>query len=280
MGHVLPALDLPSEVPGPQDLAPVARPVPRRPAAWYLRLVSPLVVLAVWQAASASGWLSPDKLSAPVQVARQARDLIVSGELPSALTVSVRRALLGFLIGSAVAVVLAVLAASSRWGDLAVDPLLQMVRTVPLFGLVPLFVLWFGIGEAPKVLLVSLGALVPLYLNLHSALHAVDPDLLEVARTLRLTRRERLQHVLLPSAMPGLLVGVRQALGFSWLALVVAEQVNADAGLGFLVNNARQFLLTDTVVVGLLTYALLGLLTDAGVRLLEARALRWRGQAA
>ena len=182
------------------------------------------------------------------------------------------------MLGAVIAVVAGVVAGVSRFGDLAVDPPMQMIRTIPLFGLVPLFILWFGIGETPKVLLVALGVVVPLYLNLVAALRGVDPELLEVAGTLRLSRSERWRHVIVPAVLPASLVGFRQSLGIAWLALIVAEQIAASEGLGYMINNARDFLQTDIIVVGLLAYAVLGLLTDALVRALEKRALRYRDE--
>jgi sulfonate transport system permease protein len=243
---------------------------------WWLRWISPLAILLLWQLASSTGLLSPKDLAAPTTILTAAWDLIRDGQLPNALLVSLRRAALGLLVGTVFAVVLGGIAGLSRTGDALVDPPMQMLRTLPLFGLIPLFILWFGIGEAPKVLLVALGVVIPLYLNLVAALRGIDPELYEVADTLRLTRRERIKHIILPGALPGALVGFRQSLGVAWLALVVAEQVNAGSGLGYMINNARDFLQTDVVVVGLLTYAVLGLLTDWAVRILERRALRWR----
>jgi sulfonate transport system permease protein len=241
------------------------------------RWISPIAILVVWQLASASGLLSPKTLAAPTDILSSAWDLTVSGDLPSALLVSLRRALLGLLLGTAAAVALGAIAGLSRAGDALVDPPMQMLRTLPLFGLVPLFILWFGIGETSKIALVALGVTIPLYLNIVAALRGIDRDLYDVAATVKLSRSERVRHILIPGALPGALVGFRQSLGVAWLALVVAEQVNAGAGLGFLINNARDFLQTDVIVVGLLAYAVLGLITDALVRRLEKRALAWRG---
>ena len=156
------------------------------------------------------------------------------------------------------------------------DPLLQMLRTLPLFGLIPVFIVWFGIGELPKVLLIALGAAIPLYLNTFAGIRNVDAKLAEAGHSLGLTRAEMIRHIILPGALPQMLVGLRQSLGVAWLALVVAEQINANAGLGFMISQATQFLRNDVIFVALLVYCLLGLITDALVRLLERRALAWR----
>lgn len=243
-----------------------------------LRLLSPVFVLVAWQAASSTGVLDKETLPSPAELWDTTTYLWDTGQLQDALTVSIRRALLGFLLGAGIAVVLGTLVGLSRLGDALVDPLVQMLRVLPLFGLVPLFIIWFGIKEEPKIYLVALFSLMPLYLNLVAALRGVDRDLQELALSLRLSRLERLRHLYAPSVLPGVLVGLRQALGAALVALVVAEQVNAGAGLGYLINNARDILRTDIIVVALLCYAVLGLITDAAVRALEKWAVRWRDE--
>jgi sulfonate transport system permease protein len=240
------------------------------------RVFSPLALLVLWQVASGTGVLPASKLASPLTVLNAASGLVADGELGQALLVSLQRVAIGFLIGAAVAVALGALAGLSRWADVVIDPPVQMLRTLPFFGLIPLFIVWFGIGETPKIALVALGVTFPLYLNVYAGIRGTDEQLVEAARVLGFTRWERIWHVVLPSALPQALVGLRQSLGVAWLALVVAETVNADAGLGYLINNARDFLRNDIIVVGLLVYALLGLATDALVRALERRALRWR----
>jgi sulfonate transport system permease protein len=138
------------------------------------------------------------------------------------------------------------------------------------------FIVWFGIGELPKVLLIALGAAIPLYLNTFAGIRGVDGKLAEAGQSLGLTRGEMIRHIILPGALPQMLVGLRQSLGVAWLALVVAEQINANAGLGFMISQATQFLRNDVIFVALLVYCALGLLTDALVRQLERRALAWR----
>ncbi len=248
--------------------------------AWY-RLISPLAVLVIWQLVSSSGLVSEQKLPSPSTVLHTAITLVTTnsaayGTLQGAMAVSLERVAIGFALGGATGLILAVIAGLSRLGENSVDPLLQMLRTLPLFGLIPVFIVWFGIGELPKVLLIALGSAIPLYLNTFAGIRNVDAKLAEAGQSLGLTRAEKIRHIILPGALPQMLVGLRQSLGVAWLALVVAEQINANAGLGFMISQATQFLRNDVIFVALLVYCLLGLLTDALVRLLERRALAWR----
>jgi sulfonate transport system permease protein len=246
------------------------------------RLISPIALLVIWQLTHVFNVVSAQKLPPPTEVVSEAYTLVTThsaayGTLQSALLASVQRMALGFAFGGGVALLLAIVAGLSRWGEETVDPLMQMVRTLPLFGLVPVFIVWFGIGQLPKILLIALGAAIPLYLNTFSGIRGVDRRLGELGRSLGLTRWETLRNIVLPGALPSVLVGLRQSLGVAWLALVVAEQVNTNSGLGFMINQATQFLQNDVIFVALLVYTILGLLTDWLVRILERRALRWRG---
>ena len=254
---------------------PIVIPRSRRPP--VPRWASLVGVLALWQVASATRLLSPDLLAPPSTIATTGWRLARSGELGSALLVSSGRISLGLFLGVTAGVTLGLLSGLSRWGDALLDPPVQGLRTLPHLGLIPLFILWFGIDETPKVLLIAMGVAFPLYLSIHSGVRQSDPKLLEAARVLGFTHAQRVWHVSLPSALPHALVGLRQGLGMAWLSLIVAEQVNSSSGLGFMINNAREFLQTDVVVVGLVVYAVLGLLTDSVVRLIERRALSWRG---
>ncbi|MFI5781265.1 ABC transporter permease [Nocardia sp. NPDC051570] len=250
--------------------------LPHLPRARWARLISPVLLIVAWQVASSTGALPERLLASPGTVVSTAVDLIRDGTLPHALSVSLQRAAVGFVIGAAIGVGLALLAGLSLLGEHLIDPPVQMLRTLPFYGLIPLLILWFGIGELPKIVLVAFGVAVPLYLNTFSGIRGVDGKLAELARVQQLSRVGMLVHIVLPGALPEALVGLRQSLGVAWLALIVAEQVNADAGLGFMINDAREFLRTDVIVVGLLVYSLLGLITDAMVRLIERRALVWR----
>ncbi len=273
-----PAVDGPFAGPAPAPAQAGRRQ--RRQWGWY-RLISPVAVIALWQLLSSAGLIPADKLPPPTTVWHTAVSLVTTsspayGTLQGAMLISLQRMAIGFAVGGTIAVLLALVAGLSRLGENAVDPLLQIVRMLPLFGLIPVFIVWFGIGELPKIILIALGAAIPLYLNTFAGIRGVDAKLAEVGRVQRLTRAETIRHIVLPGALPQALTGLRQSLGVAWLALVVAEQVNANAGLGFMISQATQFLRNDVILVALAVYAVLGLITDALVRLLERRALAWR----
>ncbi len=248
-------------------------------ARWATRLVSPVAIILIWQIASMTGFLSSRTLASPGEILGAAGRLIASGELVTGLAVSFLRVLLGFSIAFIVGVALALAAGLSRFGETAIDPPLQMLKAMPFLGLLPLFILWFGIGEAPKIGLVAFGSVFPIYLTLHGGIRGIDRKLIEAGRTLGLRTSGIIHHIIIPGALPSLLVGVRYGLSVAWLSLVVGEQINASSGIGYIITYARDFLQTDVIVVCLMVYALMGLLTDGLVRLIEAYALRWRPEA-
>jgi sulfonate transport system permease protein len=244
--------------------------------AWLQRSATTILLLLAWEAASESGVIPARILAAPTAVAGTAWSLLASGELESNLLVSLARVLAGLSIALVTGTVLALTAGLSRAGELAIDAPMQMLRTMPFLALVPLFILWFGIGETPKIALVSLGGTFPIYLTLFAGIRGVDKKLVEAGECFGMTRALLIRHVILPGALPSFLVGLRYALGVSWLSLVVAEQINATAGIGYLIDDARDYMRTDIIVVCLLVYSLLGLGTDFIVRMLEQKALAWR----
>ena len=238
--------------------------------------MSPLVLILLWELGSRVGVIPAHVLAAPSAVVQTAWGMLVSGELPMNMLVSLGRAISGLVIGVTLGSALAIVAGLSRAGENAVDPPIQMLRTLPSLALSPLFIVWFGIGETPKIALIVLGTTFPIYLNLYNGIRGVDPKLIEAARSFGLKGWDLIVDVVLPGALPAFLLGLRFALVGSWLILVVAEQINASAGLGYLINNARDFSRTDVIVVCLMVYALLGLSADAIVRTLERYALAWR----
>lgn len=262
--------------PIPQTRPPAQR-TPRRSHLRHLsRWISPVVIIVVWQLLSMSGVIDERTIASPAQIAQRAVELVQDGTLGSATLVSLRRVALGFLIGATIGLTLAVVAGLSTIGENAIDPPMQMLRTLPHFGLIPLFILWMGIGETPKLALIAMGVCFPLYLNTFAGIRGIERKTLEAAKSMHLTWAQRIRHVVLPGALPQTLIGLRQSLGIAWLSLIVAETISADAGLGYMINHARDFMQTDVIVVGLAVYSLLGLSTDAAVRYLERRALAWR----
>ena len=240
------------------------------------RWLSPFILLAVWELGSRTGLIPVRILAAPSTVIVTLWSMIVSGELPSNLLVSFGRVAVGLAIGLAAGTSLGLIAGLSKPGEAAVDPLMQIKRTIPVVALTPLFIVWFGIGETPKIALIAFASTFPIYLNLYSGIRGVDVRLIDAARSFGLGRLEIIWHVVLPAALPSFFTGLRYALSIAIILLVIAEQINATAGLGYLINNARDFMQTDIIVVCLLVYAALGLLADGLVRLLETAALSWR----
>ncbi len=243
------------------------------------RLIGVVAVIAIWQLLSSTGRLPQTIVGSPAAVWDQGVTLVNNGELGSALTASLQRVGLGLLIGGAAGIALALVSGLSRLGEDIVDAPMQMVRNVPFVGIIPLLIIWLGVGQTPKVVLIALGVMFPLYINLSAGIRAVDPALIEAGRTLGLGRLGLTWHVILPSALPQLLVGLRFALGISWLALIFAEQISATNGIGYLMQSAQELLQSNTIVVCLVIYALLGLAADAIVRGLERALLAWRPRA-
>ncbi|MET9790121.1 ABC transporter permease [Streptomyces canus] len=260
------------------DLEPIVPASSRRTRVprWLRRTTGPVLLLALWQLLSSTGVLTADVLASPGRIAQVAGDLISDGSLTSAMTTSLQRVAGGLLLGALIGTGLALVSGLFRIGEDIVDAPVQMLRTVPFVGLIPLFIIWFGIGEAPKIAIITLGVTFPLYLNVYAGIRGVDSQLIEAGESLGLSRWGLVRHVILPGALPGAMTGLRYSLGISWLALVFAEQVNADSGIGFLMVQARDFLRTDVIVVCLIVYAFLGLLADFVVRSLERLLLQWR----
>ncbi|MBV9445415.1 MAG: ABC transporter permease [Streptosporangiaceae bacterium] len=253
---------------------------PRRNHAWY-RLISPVALVGLWQAASSAGLIPASKLASPASIARTAYHLVVHdsptyGTLQASLLASCERWAIGFALGVVIAVLLAIITGLSSTGETIIDPILQAIRSVPLLGLIPLFIVWFGIGQLPKVLFVLLAALFPMYLNTFAGIRGVDSKLGELGQVLGLRRSEMIRHIVLPGALPAALTGLQLSVIASMLALVVGEQINATSGLGFMITQAQQFFDNSVIMVALIVYAILGLLANGAVRLLERKALAWR----
>ena len=237
--------------------------------------IMPALLIMSWQIAAQNGWLSSRILPAPDAVLRAFWHLTVSGELATHVQKSLWRATAGFALGGGLGLALGLLTGSFKVAETLLDTTLQMVRNIPALALIPLVILWFGIDEWSKLFLVSVGVFFPVYLNTFHGIRAVDRGLIEMARSYGLSGWRLYRHVILPGALPSILVGVRFSVGFVWVLLIVAETISAQSGIGYMTMNAREFLQTDVVLVGILLYAMLGKLADVFSRGLERHWLRW-----
>ena len=257
------------------DVRPTGKrlgPGRRRRLAW----VGPLALLLLWTASSATGLLDPRILSEPWTVVATAGELITDGRLQENLAISAQRAGLGLFFGIVVGAVLALLSGLSRVGEALIDGPVQIKRAIPGLALIPLLILWFGIDETMKVLTITLGVFVPVYLQTHAGLRGIDLRFVELAQTVGLSRAGFIRKVVLPGALPGFFLGLRFAVTGAWVSLVVVEQINATSGIGYMMELARTYGQTNIIVLGLAVYGILGLLSDGIVRFIERKALSWQ----
>ncbi|MFC0334915.1 aliphatic sulfonate ABC transporter permease SsuC [Paenibacillus sepulcri] len=237
--------------------------------------IVPVLIVIVWQLLGEFGLISVRTLPTPLKVAEAGWTLAKSGDLLQYIGSSTRRAFIGFIIGGGIGFVLGMLNGLSWAANRLLDSSMQMIRNVPHLALIPLVILWFGIGETAKIFLVVLGVFFPIYMNTLHGIRSVDPGLIEMAKVYGLRGFALYRHVILPGAISSILVGVRYALGFMWLTLIVAETISANSGIGYMAMNAREFMRLDIVVLAIIIYALLGKLSDTAARLLEQQLLKW-----
>jgi sulfonate transport system permease protein len=235
----------------------------------------PALVVAVWQFGSSAGLISDRVLPAPLDVVAAGWRLALSGELWANAQSSAARALSGLFVGGSIGFALGLANGLSRASDRFTDTTVQMIRNIPHLALIPLVILWFGIGEEAKLFLVALGVFFPIYVNTVHGVRSVDSHLIEMGRVYGMSSWRLFAKVILPGALPSIFVGLRYALGIMWLTLIVAETISASSGLGYMAMQAREFMLVDVVVLSILIYALLGKLADVLARALERRSLAW-----
>jgi sulfonate transport system permease protein len=240
------------------------------------RFLGPALLLALWAAASAAGQLDPGAIPAPWTVLETGVHLWTDGTLPTDILTSLQRAGSGFAIGLAAGIALALASGLSRTGEALIDGSVQLNRAIPTLGLIPLFILWLGIGETFKIAIIAIVVYIPIYLNTHAALSGIDSRFVELAEVQGLSRYAFIRRIVIPGALPGFFVGLRLGVTGSWLGLVVLEQINATSGLGYMMFQAQNYGQTDVILVGLVVYGIFGLISDSAVRLIERRVLSWR----
>ncbi|MFM0004863.1 MULTISPECIES: ABC transporter permease subunit [Paraburkholderia] len=241
----------------------------------WLSWIVPVLVLVLWEAAARIGLIAPQVLPAPSSVAETALDLARNGDLFVHLGVSLLRAMAGFLIGGIIGLALGIMVGFSPLAQALFDRSIQMVRAVPFLAMLPLVIVWFGVGEVAKIFLVALAVLFPIYVNTMLGIRQIDPKLMELAKVIGLNWTAIVRRIILPGAMPSILTGVRYALAHAWLALVIAETLATTKGIGFLAMDAREFLQTNVILLTMIIYAIIGVVADALVRSLETHFLSW-----
>ncbi|RKN76047.1 ABC transporter permease [Paenibacillus ginsengarvi] len=238
--------------------------------------ILPVLVLLGWQLAGDYGLISTFFLPTPRAIAESFGRLAASGELAEHLGVSLGRAAAGFALGGGLGLLCGIVTGTMRRAEHLLDPSFQLLRMIPHLAVAPLFILWFGFGELSKVLIIAKGAFFPLYVHTFLGIRSVDKKLVEVTEVLRFSRSRQIWRLIVPSALPNILLGLRLSLAVSWLGLVVAELIGSQSGIGFLINFARQSSATDIIFVGVILFAVVGKLVDSFVRQLERRLLGWR----
>ncbi|QCB50074.1 ABC transporter permease [Rhodococcus sp. PAMC28707] len=264
----------PTAIPTPPT-ARRKRLVPRRSPRWA-PIAGPVLILGLWSISSTYELIDTRMLPAPWTIAATFLDLWTTGTLVGDIATSLQRAAIGFGLGLAFALVLSLLAGLTRVGDTLIDGTVQLKRAIPTLGLIPLLILWLGIGESFKIVIIALSVFVPIYINLVAALQGIDHRYVELAQVLRLNRTQFIRQVVFPGALPGLFIGLRLAVNISWLSLVVLEQINATSGLGYMMFQAQNYGQMDVIVVGLVIYGVFGFFTDTIIRTIERKALSWR----
>jgi len=239
------------------------------------RLLVPIIILTAWEMGSKYGYIADNILASPEEVIASGHQLIVSGVLWHHLSISLLRASLGLLAGGGVGLILGAAAGLSRVGEELIDPTIQMWRAIPFLALVPLLIIWFGIGETSKILLIAMAAAKPMYLNTFGGVRSVDPKLVEMGRVFGLSQKQLIFGLYLPAALPSIMVGLRLAMTLALIALIAVEVINTSQGIGFLMLQAQEYFQTEIIIVCMLLYALFGLGSDLLVRVLERVLLPW-----
>lgn len=236
----------------------------------------PFFLMLIWQVACNASWVNETLLPSPIDVVTNGVKLFKKGELQENMSISLYRATAGLLIGGGLGFILGFINGVSHTARLLFDSTIQMLRNIPHLALIPLIILWLGIGESAKISLVALGCLFPMYINTYHGITSVDPKLIEMGKSYELSKKDLFTKIIFPGALPTILMGLRYALGVMWTSLIVAETISASSGIGYMSTNAEQFLDMKTIILCILIYALLGKLSDFIAKNFEDIFLNWR----
>ncbi|MFC7370212.1 ABC transporter permease [Fictibacillus iocasae] len=242
----------------------------------WLGLIIPVLLLAGWEIASSRGLFEAHLLPAPSAVLERVAAMVAEGTLYGHIGITLYRVFIGFAIGTASALVIGSLVGYWRLAEQLLDSLLQAFRSIPSLAWVPLFILWMGIGETSKIVLIAVGVFFPVYLNTVSGIQGVDRKLIEVGRIYQFTSFQIVRRIILPSSLPSFITGVRSGLGVGWMFVVAAELMGASKGLGYLLVEGQNTYSPDVVIASILLFALLGKGTDSLLKLAEKKALHYQ----
>ena len=236
----------------------------------------PILLLIVWQVVCNMKLMTEVILPSPLKVVQGFWKMAESGTLQLDLLVSLRRVLTGFLYGSVIAIILGVASGLNKVIDRIFSPLINVIRQIPLYAWMPLIILWFGIGETSKILIIARGVLIPVFLNTLQGIKGVHTHYRELASVLELKRSVFLRKIVFPSAITSIFTGLRLGIGGSWMAVVAAEMLGGLTGLGYALTKSREFLWSDQLIALMIVIAVLGVIFDQVVVRIEKRTLRWK----
>ncbi len=242
----------------------------------FLSLIIPMVILVIWELSVSSGWIPNTLIASPSQVFVDFFNLLFSGELFTHSFVSLYRLILGFVIGTLIGVFLGIIVGVSKLGEKLISPTIQIIAPIPVIAWIPLFIIFLGIGDASKIALISLAALIIVYINTVQGIRSTDQKLIELADSYKKSRKELITKILIPSALPQILTGMRVALGLSWILLIASEVIASSSGLGWLIWDSRNFSRPDDMIVGMITIGILGKLSDMFLVSIEKKLTKWR----
>jgi sulfonate transport system permease protein len=242
----------------------------------FLYLILPISILVVWQALYSIGFINPVALPPPAKVGKALWELLANGKLLKHILISILRVLEGFGLASLAGVSLGVIIGLSRTMDRVTDLLIQLLKPIPPIAWIPLAIIWFGIGEPSKIYIIFLGAFFPIIVNVIDGIRHIDNKLIEVAKMLEVPRKRFIWQLIMPGTLSSIMTGLRVGLGVAWMCVVAAELIAASAGIGYLIDDARQLSQPEVVIVGMFTIGIIGKLMDNCLKWLERKVLTWK----
>lgn len=263
----------------PKQLTQSAKAKPKNLRLFLIGSILPILLIAIWEILSRVGVFPAYQLPAPSTVVSTITGMAIDGSLWGHIGITVYRVFLGFVFGTAAAVVLGSLVGFYANAERLFDPLIQAFRSIPSLAWVPLFILWMGIGEPAKITMIAVGVFFPVYLNIVSGISNVDRKLIEVGKMYGLNTWQLIRRIILPASLPSFLVGLRSGLGLGWMFVVAAELMGASQGLGYLLVVGQNTLSPEIILASIILFAVIGKLSDWMLKRIEIKALHWQDRA-